>query len=60
MVECGGMLAFETHLVDIGDPEAGQIPSADQCVDGKEATLKETAGATGRKVRPICRIYAFP
>ena len=51
VIECGGMLAFETHLVDIGDPEVSHTPSVDLNVPREDVKLKERAGAEGEKVR---------
>lgn len=59
MVECGGMLTFDTHLVDIGDPEVGIGPSADLNVGLQDENLKERAGAHGQKVGFLYPTFYF-
>ncbi|ONK79321.1 uncharacterized protein A4U43_C01F5180 [Asparagus officinalis] len=49
LVECGGMLVFDSHLVDIGNPEECHMPSADLNGGGEDVESKERAGAYRRK-----------
>lgn len=61
VVECGGTLTMETHLVDIGDPEANHKPLTNLNISRIDKKLNEVAGMqehNGRIIHCFFSLYS--